>query len=98
VRLALIRLGSPLRIEIPDHRGLEIILDNDSWSCIDITHGDQLIMVLSEFDTSKHNTALFEPVTCQLHLYHMQAGLIMGSALDALDRSLVEKLATDDDE
>jgi len=93
VRLALHRLGNPLRVALPEHRGLEIILDNSLWLCVDTTSDDQPIMAWFDFDTSKHNQALHESVPCQLRLYHMHAGLVMGSALDALDQSLTEKLA-----
>jgi len=93
VRLALRRLNNPLRVELPDHRGLEIILNSHHWLCVDSTHDDQPIMAWMDFDTRSHNQALYEPVPCQLRLYHMHAGLVMGSALDALDQSLAEKLA-----
>jgi hypothetical protein len=93
VRLALRRLGKPLRVDLPDHRGLEIILNDRVWLCIDSTHDDQPVMAWLDFDTRRHNAALHEPVPCQLRLYHMHAGLVMGSALDALDRSLTEKLS-----
>jgi len=92
-RLAMLRLGKPLRVELPDHRGLEIILDKESWLCVDSNQDDQPIMMWCEFDTSEHNSALHEDVPCLLHLYHTQAGLIMGSALEALDQSLTEKLS-----
>ena len=92
VRLALIRLGIPLRVQLPDHRGLEIILHNDCWLCVDTTHDDQIIMAWQEFDTSKHNQSLHESVPCELRLYHMCAGLVMGSALDALDQKLADEL------
>ena len=85
VRLALRRLGNPLRVELPDHRGLHIILNDQLWLCIDNICNDQPVMAWLDFDTRKHNTALHEPVPCQLRLYHMHAGLVMGSALDALD-------------
>jgi hypothetical protein len=93
VRLALRRLGNPLRVELPEHRGLEIILEDDNWLCVDSARNDQPIMAWLCFDTRRHNNALHEPVPCQLRLYHMHAGLIMGSALDALEQSLVAKLA-----
>lgn len=94
VRLAMRRLGTPLRVALPGHRGLEVILENDHWLCVDSTHDDQPVMAWLEFDTRKHNNALHEPVPCELRLYHMHAGLIMGSALDALDESLLTKLAS----
>jgi hypothetical protein len=93
VRLALRRLGNPLRVELPEHRGLEIILENDNWLCVDSARNDQPIMAWLAFDTRKHNNALHEQVPCELHLYHMHAGLIMGSALDALEQSLILKFA-----
>lgn len=90
----MLRLGKPLRVDLPDHRGLDVILDNECWLCVDSAHDDQLIMMWCDFDTTKHNAALHEDVPCALHLYHTHASLIMGSALDALDQSLTEKLAT----
>jgi hypothetical protein len=93
VRLALSRLGNPLRVDIPDHRGLDIILSDQHWLCVDNFRGDQPILAWLDFDTRKHNTGLHEPVTCQLRLYHMHAGLIMGSALDALHQALQKQLA-----
>lgn len=93
VRLALHRLGNPLRVALPEHRGLEIILDDHLWLCVDTTSDDQPIMAWLDFDTSRHNEALYESVPCQLYLYHTHAGLVMGSALDALDQSLTERLA-----
>ncbi len=43
---------------------------------------------------TQYNAALHEPVPWLLELYHMQAGLIMGTALDALDDALAEYLST----
>jgi hypothetical protein len=92
VRLALGRLGNPLRVDLPDHRGLDVILNDHHWLCVDSIKDDQPIMAWLDFDTRSHNQALYEAVPCQLRLYHMHAGLVMGSALDALDQSLTEKL------
>lgn len=91
-RLALLRIKNPLRIEIEDHRGLEIILMDSYWLCVDSLQDDQPIMAWCDFDKHNHNSALHEPIPCQLHLYHTHAGLIMGSALDSLDKALAEKL------
>jgi len=94
VRLALMRIDNPLRVELPGHRGLEVILHDSYWFCIDGLHDDLPIMAWCDFDTRHHSHALHQPVPCQLCLYHMHAGLIMGSALEALDQTLVEKLAS----
>jgi len=92
VRLALNRISDPCRIDLDEHLGLSVILNKDFWLCIDSVHHNQPIMAWLDFDTRKHNLALHLPVHCQLRLYHMQAGLIMGSALDALDRELARQL------
>ena len=95
VRLALRRLGNPLRVDLPDHRGLDIILSDHLWLCVDITRDDQPIMAWLDFDIRQRNQALHAPVPCQLRLYHMHAGLVMGSTLDALYQSLLQQLAGD---
>jgi len=92
-RLALSRIANPLRVILPDHRGLEVILENNLWLCVDTFNDDQPIMAWLDFDTRNHNQALHEPVPCKLQLYHMHAGLVMGSALDALGIVLAETLS-----
>jgi len=86
-RLALLRFGHPLRITLQQHRGLEVILDNTMWLCIDSTTDDQPVMAWREFQI-QGRCNLHHPVACELWLYHSCAGLIMGSALDDLDKTL----------
>lgn len=93
VRLALRRLGSPLRVEVPGHRGLEIILESHIWMCVDANAEDQPIMAWLDFDNQSRDN-LQAPVTCNLELYHRFAGLVMGLALDSLDKALNERLKT----
>ena len=91
VRLALRRRGGPLRVAVPEHRGLEIILDDSSWLCVDATAEDQPVMAWLDF-AAQHRDNLHEPITCTLELYHLCAGLVMGSVLDSLDEVLSELL------
>lgn len=91
-RLALRRLGSPLRVAVPGHRGLEIILDDYIWLCVDANADDQPVMAWLDFE-SQHRDNLHEPVSCTLELYHRFAGLVMGSTLDSLDEALTERLS-----
>ena len=91
VRLALRRLGSPLRVAVPGHRGLEIILDDHFWLCVDANADDQPVMAWRAIGTHRRDK-LHEPVACTLELYHRCAGLVMGSALDSLDEALAERL------
>ncbi len=91
VRLALRRLDSPLRVAVPRHRGLEMILDDHIWLCVDANADDQPVMAWLDFGIH-HRDNLHEPVGCTLELYHRFAGLVMGSALDSLDESLTDQL------
>lgn len=86
-RLALRRLGSPLRVAVPGHRGLEIILDDHIWLCVDANADDQPVMAWVDF-SGHHRDNLHEPIGCTLELYHRFSGLVMGSTLDALNEAL----------
>jgi hypothetical protein len=89
VRLALNRLSRPLRVELPDHRGLEAILDDNGWLVVDSLKADQPVLAWVEFG---HRDGLHEPVACVLKLYHVHAGLVMGTALEALHKALADRL------
>ena len=85
VRLALRRLGNPLRIKLVRHRGLTMILTDECWTCVD-SLSDLTIMEWVAF--AGHRSGLHDPVNCRLRLYHLHAGLIMGTVLDDLEQVL----------
>lgn len=93
VRLALSRIENPHRVSLPDHRNLDMILDDARWLCVDSARDDMPVLAWMEFDTREHSLALHAPVPCKLHLYHMHAGLVMGSVLESLDAALTEELS-----
>jgi hypothetical protein len=94
VRLALIRLGKPLRLGLPRHRGLEMVLTDDAWCCVDSLSDDQLILAWRGFASGGRDN-LIEPVACELFLYHHCAGLVMGSTLDDMEHVIGARLARD---
>ena len=89
VRLALKRLPSSLRVELPDHRGLEAVLEDDYWLVVDTLQADRVILAWVDFE---HRNSLHQPVACLLKLYHVHAGLVMGTALEALDKAIAARL------
>lgn len=89
-QLAIIRLGTPVRVALHKHRGLEVILNKTIWLCVDSNADDQPIMAWREFQVQERND-LYLPIACELWLYHSCSGLIMGSALEDLHQGL-EKL------
>lgn len=91
VCLALHRIGRPLRLALPHHKSLEIILDHDGWLCVDCALDDLPVLAWHTFQVHNRST-LHEPIACRLELYHIHAALIMGTALDALEDALKERL------
>ena len=90
-RLALLRLGTPLRVALPGLRGLEVILERDCWLCVDSHAEDRPILAWTDFLSREPDTRL-SPVSCTMHLHDHRAGLVMGFALEALEESLERRL------
>ena len=47
-RFALLRYGSPLRVTLSQHRGLEVILNSEVWLCVDSLANDQPVLAWRE--------------------------------------------------
>lgn len=91
VRMGLLRIANPLRIELNELRCVDCLLDDYAWVCVDQCHNDLPLLAWVAFET--HNrSALNEPVRCELRIYHRHAGLIMGPALEALDHAITDRL------
>lgn len=90
VRLALLRLGSPLVVQPQGLPAVEMLIEPTRWLCVDDLENGLPYVEWSEFDTCSR--ALHDPVPCTLRLYHVHAGLIMSGVLDASCRILSERL------
>ena len=91
VRLALLRLGKPLRVALAQHPGLEMELHDDIWWCLDSFANDQPIMAWQAFAVHGRSD-LTESVACELMLYHYCAGLVMGTVPNDLEQVLETRL------
>lgn len=91
-RLALRRLHRPIRLELDGLRGLDAIIEDRYWLCVDTFTGDHPVLAWADFQ-ARNRSALHEPVQCSLYLLHQHSGLIMGEALDALERALDTRLS-----
>ncbi|MHB1914864.1 MAG: hypothetical protein ACYCPX_09415 [Acidiferrobacteraceae bacterium] len=89
VRLALLRLPHPVHVELPRLR-LEMILERDCWMARSLADGAPMLS-WTGFDS--RGRALHEAVPCELHLYHVHAGLLMGNALEHLCAALDQALS-----
>lgn len=92
IRLGLLRLGAPLRIELDGLRHLDMLLDDDAWICVDRSLNDLPVMAWTDFHTGARR-GLNDPVTCRLRLFHSHAAVILNSTLEAVERKLGERLA-----
>lgn len=80
IRIATKRLKLPIRIPLPRFRYIDIVIDHDSWACVDRNLNDLPIVAWTEFD-SINRCALHLPVECKLSYYHFQAAQVAEGAL-----------------
>ncbi|MCC6302145.1 MAG: hypothetical protein IT489_05025 [Gammaproteobacteria bacterium] len=90
VRLAQLRMGEPLRLPVPGLRLLECILEREVWICVDSRFDHLPLIAWTGFRVT--GRGLHEDVCCEQRLYHIHAGLLMGPALDAIERAAAEAL------
>lgn len=91
-RLALLRLGNPLRLELHGLHGIDVIMDDYAWMAVDRNQIDLPLLAWTDFDARRRN-GLHQPVACRMHLYHFHAGLIMSDVLDNLEIAIDDRLS-----
>lgn len=92
VKIALKRLGSPLRLEILRIHTLDFILEDDSWVIVDRRLDDIPIIAWLNFDT-KNRASLHKPIKCERRTYRAQALIIVDKSFEAMHLMLGEQLA-----
>lgn len=97
IRLATKRLKLPIRIPLPRFRYIDIVIDHDSWACVDRNLNDLPIISWTEFNIANRN-ALHLPVECKLSYYHFQAAQVAQGALEFTKMELERKCASRDAE
>ena len=88
VRLGLMRLSNPLRIELAELH-VEVVFKDDLWMCVS-QDAKTPLLTWTDFDTQR--TGLHQPVACTLHLYHIHAGLLAAIALESTHEILRQRL------
>lgn len=89
IRLCLLREYLPWHVSLKRFPCLTCILEDSIWICVDECSNNQPIMAWTNFHISER-AALDTPMECDLHIYHVHAGLIMSKALDALVEAVDE--------
>lgn len=90
-RLARARLGLPMRLPLPGLKGLELLLEEDAWVCVDPRLNDLPVLAWSEFD-AKGRDALYRPVACELRYYHLGASMVRARVLVLMQQELSARL------
>lgn len=90
VRLGLIRLENPLRLTLPGLRGMDVLLDDHAWVCVDRTLYDLPVLAWTNFAVGRRGLHL--PVDCVVNYYHIHANVIAETVLSTTDRLLRERL------
>ena len=91
LRLAALRLDNPLRVALSGLKGMDFLIDDTSWICVDRTLYDLPILAWTGFKTVGR-ASLHEPVHCHLHYYHIHANVIAETVLNTVESILQERL------
>jgi len=91
VRIALNRVSNPLRLQLLNLQGLDFVLHDDVWMCVDRSMNDLPILAWTDFN-SRERTSLLSSVACQLRFFHSHADLVCGSVLGMAERQIEQQL------
>ena len=91
IRLALLRLGEPLRLSLRGLRDLDVLLGREAWICVDRTLNDLPVIAWTRFAIAGRSD-LQAPVLCELRCYHAQAGMILAPVREEIAVQLAERL------
>ncbi len=91
IRLGLLRLENPLRLPLAGLRGMDMILSDNSWVCVDRSLYDLPVLAWTNLNSSERD-ALHAPVTAQLNFYHIHANVIAETVLSTSYRILMDRL------
>jgi len=92
VKLALKRMGSEIRLELPGLKHLDLILQKNAWIIVDRVLNDYPIAAWCEFQAD-HRDNLHQAINCGLRTFHFGARLVLRRTLDAMEKYLIDELA-----
>ncbi|MGD8927097.1 MAG: hypothetical protein PVG20_09610 [Thioalkalispiraceae bacterium] len=90
-KIALKRISSSIRLEMPNLRTLDFIIEDDLWVIVDRSLNDLPVIAWLEFKDHERTT-LHEDISCERRSYHTHALIIIDKALEALQLMLGEML------
>ena len=91
VMLAMLRLSDVIRFPLPGFQYIDVIIDRDSWACVDSSLYDMPMVAWLNFDVKSRDN-LFKPIRCTENHYHFMSGMIARNALEHIDDQLLCQL------
>jgi len=91
IKLTTLRLGGAVRFGLKGFQYVDVIIDNDSWVCVDTSLDDLPMVAWVDFNVRGRDN-LYQPITCTLNYYHYMSGLIARDALPNIDAHLLCQL------
>lgn len=85
-RLAVLRLGSPLFLHIPELKHMALVIEDDAWICVDEVLNEFPVLAWTAFQAQRR-IDLYRPVR-----YHEHADRTTSIVLSAMDQLLEEQL------
>lgn len=89
IRRAVMKSREPIRITLNNMPHVDMIIDEDSWVCVDRSNNDLPIVAWLEFET-ENRSALHTPIRCSKNYYHFAAGKVAADALEIAANYLTE--------
>ncbi|HHB12001.1 MAG TPA: hypothetical protein ENK62_02230 [Chromatiales bacterium] len=85
------RLGSPIRLSLEGMHGVELILEDRAWVCVNTLQNDLPILAWVDFEESRR-PGIHAPVPCRLNYYHFAASKYRAKALEVGMRELRRRI------
>lgn len=91
-RRAIRHAHGSLRTALRGLRGLDLIVEEQLWLCVDRTLEDLPVIAWLDFHPEP-GRGLHDPIPCRVQLYHFHAQAIMDTVLERMDEFLEASLA-----
>jgi len=92
IRIATQRLALPIRLTLPRFQYIDVIIDHDSWACVDRSLNDLPVIAWTDFEIT-NRSALHLPISCKISNYHFQSSQVVEGALSFTKIALERKLS-----
>lgn len=86
------RFSGPLRLDLPGLTGMQLILEEHAWICVDARQFDIPVIAWVEFEDVGRDT-IHTPVPCKLNYYHFAASKVRAKVLELMVQELESILA-----